>query len=108
MREFIAPSLFFDGGIKMVEFIYMIVQFIIRVACFKAIYNWCIPELFNGFPVLNNIQSFGIILVVNFLLTDKASHITNEDESIYMVFLKSCIRYLLWVAVAFIIKCLFI
>ena len=29
----------------MVEFIYMIVQFIIRVACFKAIYNWYIPEL---------------------------------------------------------------
>ena len=86
----------------------LILRIVVQVLSFKAIYNWYIPELFNGFPVLNNIQSFGIILVVNFLLTDKASHITNEDESIYMIFLKSCIRYLLWVAVAFIFKCLFI
>ena len=86
----------------------LILRIVVQVLSFKAIYNWYIPELFNRFPVLNNIQSFGIIIIINFLLSDKASHITNEDESIYMVFLKSCIRYLLWVAVAFIFKCLFI
>ena len=86
----------------------LILRIVVQVLSFKAIYNWYIPELFNGFPVLNNIQSFGIILIINFLLADKASHITNEDESIYMVFLRNCTRYAVGTIIAYILKCLFI
>lgn len=92
----------------MVGFIYIIVQFIIRVACFKAIYNWYIPELFNGFPVLNNAQSLGIMLIIDFLLVDKANHIANDDESISVSFLRNCIRYAIWTIIAYVLKCLFI
>lgn len=92
----------------MVVFIYAAVQFIIRVACFKAIYNWYIPELFNRFPVLNNAQSLGIMLIIDFLLVDKANHITNDDESISVSFLRNCIRYAIWTIIAYVLKCLFI
>ena len=86
----------------------LILRIVVQVLSFKAIYNWYIPELFNGFPVLNNTQSLGIVLIIDFILVDKANHIADDDESISVSFLRNCTRYAVWTIIAYILKCLFI
>lgn len=84
-------------------YILIIIRYIIKAYLFFKIYNWFLPVLF-GFPEITPIQSIGLILSMEFLLSDKADHIYSDDTPMEMSTLCDIVRYLILFSVMYIIK----
>ena len=85
------------------QYILVIAKYMVKAYLFFKIYNWFLPVLFNA-PVINGAQSIGLVLCVEFLLSDKADHIYSEDTSMEMITLCDIIRYLILFSIMYIIK----
>lgn len=84
-------------------FILVTVKYMIKAYLFVKVYNWFLPVLFNA-PIINGAQSIGLVLSVEFLLSDKADHIYSENTSMEMVTVCDITRYLALFLIMYIIK----
>ena len=83
---------------------YILIQYMVKALFFTYIYNWFVPVLFPVFPIIDKAEGMTIILIAEFLLSDKADHIYSENTSYGMMTICNIIRYVIYLSVAFIMK----
>ena len=75
-----------ENILKLIKYYaYILIQYMAKALFFTYIYNWFVPVLFPVFPIIDKAEGMAIILIAEFLLSDKADNIYSENTSYGMI-----------------------